>query len=159
MCIRDRTWNDPLETTQLIFIAKLTFVSQIQRLSVFWAQFSIFCLIELLPVTILILKVTLFNIHFTNEWIHTLCSVHWYDANGFVISMSNTIQGFISAYHAAVVWNLQFSFFIWNNSVTFCLWERATTLDILAFKYVAYIHSLLLVLLTVCIFDKILHLL
>ena len=112
----------------------------------------LYILSELVPVTTLFMIVIFFNIKFTSgtlngfiffvQFIDTMLI----DANGF-ISSHQVIDTFTSAYQFVYrMFNLNF---FTLDELSFCLWKGATTLDILAFKYVTVVYSLLLVIATV----------
>ena len=109
---------------------------------------------ELLPVTALFVVIMLFNISFTSgavngfvffaQVLDTLAT----DANGVAgIQFSKAFQVLTEVY--------QFTYRLFNldffgiTPLSFCLWQGATTLDIVAFKYITITYALLLVLLTV----------
>ena len=108
-----------------------------------------YILSEIIPVTILFIAILTLNITLTNGAI-----------NGFIFfaQISNTMlirgSGFIQfPTHARYalegyqlitrVFNLNF---FAHNRLSFCLWKSATTLDLIAFKYVTILYALLLVL-------------
>ena len=110
---------------------------------------SFYILSEIIPVTILFIIILIFNIPLTNGAI-----------NGFIffsqISDTMLIQGsgFVKfpthAEYAMTVYKFITRVFNLNffalNKLSFCLWKSATTLDLLAFKYLTILYSLLLVL-------------
>jgi hypothetical protein len=107
---------------------------------------------ELLPVTILFLVIILFDIQFTSGALNSLLlfvqimDSILIDVNGMIepqkaIAMFRKVLMLIYA-----IFNLHF-FDI--DKLSFCLWRTATTLDIVAFKYVTITYSLLLVTVTV----------
>ena len=108
-----------------------------------------YILSEIIPVTILFIAILTLNITLTNGAI-----------NGFIFfaQISDTMlirgSGFIQfPTHARYalegyqlitrVFNLNF---FAHNRLSFCLWKSATTLDLIAFKYVTILYALLLVL-------------
>ena len=107
---------------------------------------------ELIPVAILFTVVIFFNVKLTSgavngfvffiQFIDTMLI----DANGF-IPIHPTINIFMLTYKFVYgMFNLNF---FTLDSLSFCLWKDASTLDILAFKYVTIVYSLLLVIVTV----------
>ena len=107
---------------------------------------------EIAPVTILFTTVIFFNVKFTSgalngfiffvQFIDTMII----DANGFILTNCVT-NIFITIYQFLYrMFNLNF-FTI--DELSFCLWKGANTLDILAFKYVTVVYSIILVILTV----------
>ena len=107
---------------------------------------------ELIPVTILFMVVVFFNIRLTSgavngfiffiQFIDTMLI----DANGF-IPVHPIINGFMLTYKFVYrMFNLNF---FTLDSLSFCLWKEASTLDVLAFKYVTIVYSLLLVVVAV----------
>lgn len=107
---------------------------------------------EIIPVTVLFMAVIFFNVKFTSgalngfiffiQFIDTMLI----DANGF-ISTNQLIRAFISVYQF-LYRTFHLNFFTLDQ-LSFCLWRGANTLDILAFKYVTVIYSIILVILTV----------
>ena len=109
---------------------------------------------ELLPVTVLFLIVIIFDIHFTSGSLNSLLFyVQMIDA--LVIDVKGIIQPhpvvnvFVKANQLIYgVFNLKF-FTSDIDALSFCMWSTASTLDILAFKYVTITYSLLLIIVTV----------
>ena len=107
---------------------------------------------EIVPVTILFTTILLFNVKFTSgtlngfiffvQFIDTMLI----DANGF-ISTHRVLDTFTSIYQFLYrMFNLNF---FTLDKLSFCLWRGANTLDILAFKYVTVVYSIILVIITV----------
>ena len=109
---------------------------------------------ELLPVTVLLLIVIIFDIRFTSGSLNSLLFyVQMIDA--LIIEVKGIIQP-----HWAVdvmikanqllygIFNLDF-FTLDALSLSFCMWSTASTLDILAFKYITITYSLILIIVTV----------
>ena len=108
-----------------------------------------YILSELFPVTILFVLITLFNIQLTSG-----------NVQGFILyaQMFNTLlitangQIFLKDSSYTALQALQFIYrmfdleFFTNNKLSFCLWEGASSLDLLAMKYVTIVYALLLVL-------------
>ncbi len=103
---------------------------------------------EIIPVTMLFLVVLLGNINFTSGPI-----------NGFIlfaqivdlmyINGSNpkllTSNPYVINFHTFVYGILNLSFDTSGSSLSFCLWKGATTLHVIAMKYVTIVYSLILV--------------
>ena len=117
----------------------------------------LYVLSELLPLTAIFVIVMIFNISFTSG-----------ATNGFIFfaqamdSLQITANGFIwfpdkiymfTKAHRFIYRLFNFDFFS-ANALSFCLWEGATTLDVLAFKYVTVAYALLLVLVTIFIMNS-----
>ena len=109
---------------------------------------------ELLPVTVLFLVIIVFDIRFTSGSLNSLL---------FYIQMIDAliieVKGIIEPHKTVGVmmkanqllyrfFNLEF-FTLDNLHLSFCMWSTASTLDILAFKYVTITYSLLLIIVTV----------
>ena len=114
----------------------------------------LYLLSEIVPVTILFTTVLLFNVKFTSgalngfiffvQFIDTMLI----DANGFIYT-HRVLDTFISIYQFLYrMFNLNF---FTLDELSFCLWSGANTLDILAFKYVTVVYSIILVIITVLI--------
>ena len=117
----------------------------------------LYILSELLPLTVIFVIVMIFNISFTSG-----------ATNGFIFfaqamdSLQITADGFIWFPYKVYVFTKAHRFiyrlfnldFFSTNALSFCLWEGATTLDVLAFKYVTVAYALLLVLVTIFIMNS-----
>ena len=109
---------------------------------------------ELLPVTLLFLIIIIFDIRFTSGSLNSLLFyVQMIDA--LIIEVKGIIQPhwtidvMIKANQLLYgIFNLEF-FTLDALSLSFCMWSTATTLDILAFKYVTITYSLILIIVTV----------
>ena len=117
-----------------------------------WLFYS---LSELLPVTLMFLAIIAFDVQLTAGSINGL--ILYYQLSN---SMSIKADGFI--YFSKDKYNLfkvhtfvsnvfELKNFFSTQKLSFCLWKGATTLDIIAFKYVTVIYSLLLVIVTISI--------
>ena len=111
---------------------------------------------ELVPVTVIFVLVMIFNVSFTSG-----------ATSGFIFfaqvmdSLQVTGSGFIwfpsSQYtftkaHRFIYRLFNLDFFS-TNELSFCLWEGATTLDVVAFKFVTVTYALLLVLATIVLMN------
>ena len=109
---------------------------------------------ELLPVTVLFLIVIVYDVQFTCGALNSLLFfVQVMDA------MIIDVQGIIET-HAVINFFIKANRFIYGvfnlnfftlNELSFCLWSTATSLDILAFKYVTISYSLMLIIVTVAV--------
>ena len=117
-----------------------------------WLFYS---LSELLPVTLIFLAIIAFDIQLTAGSINGL--ILYYQLSN---SMSITADGFIRfpkdinklyKAHTFVLNVFELKTFYSAEKLSFCLWKGATTLDVIAFKYVTVIYSLLLVIVTIFI--------
>ena len=109
---------------------------------------------ELVPVTLLFMAVIIFNIKFTSgalngfifffQFIDTMLV----DANGF-IQTNKVMDTFATVYR--FIYRMFILNFFTLDKFSFCLWKGANTLDILAFKYVTVVYSIMLVMLTVAL--------
>ena len=112
-----------------------------------------YLLSEILPLTILFVVIIMCNISFTSGAV-----------NGFILYAQILDSLMINSYNGAFDDHLGFSIitklhhliyttfnlnFFSLDSLSFCLWKGATTLDIIAFKYVTITYALLLILATV----------
>ena len=111
---------------------------------------------ELVPVTVIFVLVMIFNVSFTSG-----------ATNGFIFfaqvmdSLQVTASGFIwfpsmqytfTKAHRFIYRLFNLDFFS-TNELSFCLWEGATTLDVVAFKFVTVAYALLLVLATILLMN------
>ena len=115
-----------------------------------------YILSELVPVTVIFVLVMVFNVSFTSG-----------ATNGFIFfaqvmdSLQVTASGFIwfpSTQYAFTkghwfIYRLFNLDFFSTNELSFCLWEGATTLDVVAFKFVTVTYALLLVLATILLMN------
>ena len=134
----------------------------------FWCKSNDLChlgwlfyiLSELIPVTLFFLVVIALNISFTSG---PLNGVIFFMQ--FVDTLKIRAENFIwfekPAYHFACIYKLVYRIFSLHffalESLSFCLWSGASALDLLAFRYVTIIFSLLLIvgttaLLNICSF-------
>ncbi len=123
--------------------------------------FLFFLISEIIPLTIMFVVIVLSNVNFSSGAL-----------NGFILfaqvldSLSIGAYGMLEFqlikshpfYHMTVLYQfiyrvLNLDFFT-EDKFSFCLWEGATTLEMLAFKFVAIFYAFLLVLVTVLIINK-----
>ena len=107
-----------------------------------------YILSELVPVTILFIVILVFNISFTSGALNgfilfsQLIDTLLIDASG-IISFPNKVQ------HAFEAIRLFYGFFnldfFYIQPLSFCIWKEASALDILVFKYVTVIYSVVLI--------------
>ena len=111
---------------------------------------------ELIPLAIVFFLVTAFNISFTSG-----------DINGFILfaqlydSLAVHGNGLIQDPQKSFyvfIYKLMYRFFNFDffaiDELSFCLWEGATTLDVIAFKYVTVVFALILVLICVYVMNS-----
>ena len=120
---------------------------------------------ELVPITVLLVVVMVFNVSFTSGV-----------SNGFILFAQTFHMDLITANRSvwverwvyAILTKLHFFYRFFNtelftlDSLSFCLWEDANSLDIVAFKYVTIVYSLLLiglvvVLTNICNVNRLFH--
>ena len=108
----------------------------------------------MVPVTILFLIIILFRIQVTSGAVNgfilfvQLIDVMITDANGY-IHTNFKILIFIKAYRFIYrIFNLEF---FTVDELSFCIWKGATTMDVLAVKYITIVYALLLVAVTIVI--------
>ena len=110
---------------------------------------------EIVPVTILFLIVIIFDIELTKGAVNGLILYLQISDNTlkeaeFVVH-SPVLKIFIAIYKSiAQIFNLDFFEF---ERTSFCIWKEAKVLDIIAFKYVTALYSLLLVIAVICIIN------
>ncbi|XP_064402257.1 uncharacterized protein LOC135348049 [Halichondria panicea] len=109
---------------------------------------------ELLPLTILFVLATLFNVSFTsgaiNGFIWFAQVIHSFPVTGksFVIFPDPVFYLYTIS---RMIYNMfNFDFFS-HNKLSFCLWAGATTMDLLVFKFVTVVYVIILVCLTVAL--------
>lgn len=103
---------------------------------------------EIIPATVLFIVILVFNISFTSGALNgfilfsQLLDSLLIDASG-VISFSETVEYFIQAIRLVYgFFNLDF---FYTRSLSFCIWKQASTLDLLAFKYMTIVYSVVLI--------------
>ena len=116
--------------------------------------FLLYVLSELLPVTLLFLIIVLFRIQLTSGALNgfilfvQVIDVMLVDANGY-IQTKKGIFGFMKAYRFIYrMFNLEF---FTLDELSFCIWQGATTMDVLAVKYITIVYALLLVVVTIVV--------
>ncbi len=117
-----------------------------------------YILSELVPVTILFLIVIVFNISFTSGPLNGVI-FFMQMTNTLKIHAGNFIWFEIGAYrlkqiHRLLYMMFNLDFFDVGLNLSFCLWEGANALDLLAFRYVTILYSLILVVVTVFLLRK-----
>lgn len=109
---------------------------------------------ELVPVTLLFVTIIVFNVKFTSGALNGLIFFFQFidtmlvDANGF-IQTNEVMETFATVYQ--FIYRIFILNFFTLDKFSFCLWKGANTLDILAFKYVTVVYSIMLVILTVAL--------
>ena len=107
---------------------------------------------ELLPVTILFLVVIFYDIQFTAGSLNSLL-FYFQMIDALVIDVKGIVQPHIVV--TSIMKANQLIYGIFNldfftlDELSYCLWSTASTLDILAFKYVTITYSLILIIITV----------
>ena len=116
--------------------------------------FLLYVLSELLPVTLLFLIIILFRIQLTSGALNgfilfvQVIDVMLVDANGYILTKKQ-IFGFMKAYRFIYrMFNLEF---FTLDELSFCIWQGATTMDVLAVKYITIVYALLLVVATIVV--------
>ena len=110
---------------------------------------------EIIPVTVLFTVVIVFNIKFTDGAISgVILFVQMSDTmlirgNGFILFHPVADFGLQAYQFMTRIYNLNF---FATNSLSFCLWKQATTLDLLAFKYITIFYACTLVVVIIVIF-------
>ena len=115
-------------------------------------SFLIYFVSELLPVTILFLVVIFYDIQFTAGSLNSLL-FYFQMIDALVIDVKGIVQPHIAV--TSIMKANQLIYGIFNldfftlDELSYCLWSTASTLDILAFKYVTITYSLILIIITV----------
>ena len=109
---------------------------------------------ELLPVSILFIIVTVFNIPFTsgavNGALFFIQVINTMQTNNFIYVPHSTFRLVYTKMYHIIYRSFNLNFFTIDDW-SFCLLEGATALDMIAFKYVTIVYSLVLVVLTVVV--------
>ena len=122
-----------------------------------------YILSELVPVTVVFITVLVFNISFTSGAINgfilfcQLVDSLDVDATGIITqtfpqAVKHTITYPTQVYQ--VIYGFFNLDFFNSESLSFCLWNGATALDMLAFKYVTILYTLLLIVVLICIINN-----
>ena len=109
---------------------------------------------EIIPITLFFLVIIIFNINFTKGSVSGL--IFYFQVSDIIVSINSgfvrcpaPIQELTDAFSFITgIFNLRF---FYHTNLSFCLWEGAQTLDLLAFRYVTILYSLLLVLSVIAI--------
>ena len=109
---------------------------------------------ELLPVTFMFFIIIVYDIHFTSGILNSL--VFYIQ---IIDNMKIDVKGIIEPYSAIkylfkanqIVYGIFNLNFFNLDELSYCMWSTATTLDVLALKYVTITYSLILILFTVTI--------
>lgn len=110
---------------------------------------------EIIPVTIFFIVVMVFDIKFTDGAVSgfilfvQLSDTMLIKANGFIQLPDHVLIALDVYRFITRIFNLNF-FAI--DGLSFCLWRKASTLDLLAFKYITILYALTLVVLIIAIF-------
>ena len=125
----------------------------------------LYLLSEILPVTIFFITVLVLNISFTSGiingfilFVQLLRSIDL-SAGGIIVIPDtidrSTVSKLIKATNGyRVVYGVFNLDFFDSESLSFCLWENATALDMIAFKYVTILYSMMLMVTVVLIMNK-----
>lgn len=114
-----------------------------------------YILSEVIPITLFFIVVMVFNIKFTDGAISgfilfvQLSDTMLIKANGFIQLPSYVLVGLDVYRFITRIFNLNF-FAI--DGLSFCLWKTASTLDLLAFKYITILYASTLVVVIIAIF-------
>ena len=107
---------------------------------------------ELFPVTILFLTVIIYDIHFASGSLNSLL-FYFQMIDALVIDVKGIVQPHIAV--TSIMKANQLIYGIFNldfftlDELSYCLWSTASTLDILAFKYITITYSLIQIIITV----------
>lgn len=118
--------------------------------------FLLYILSEILPVSILFIIVIVFNIPFTSGAVNgalfffQVVNTMQKSANGFVHNPNKVYHSFLTKAYDLIFRPFNLNFFT-TDDLSFCLWKGARVLDMIAFKYVTIVYSLLLVVVTVAV--------
>ena len=110
---------------------------------------------EIIPVTIFFVVVMVFNIQFTDGAVNgvilfiQISDTMLIRANGIIRFKSTTYTG-LEVYRSFS--RMYFFSMDQNEHFSFCLWERASTLDLLLFKYVTILYASTLVVVIIVVF-------
>ena len=113
---------------------------------------------EIIPVTIFFVVVMVFSIQFTDGAINgviffiQISDTMLIKANGIIRFQSSTRIGLQVYRFLSRIFNLNFFSVNQNKDFSFCLWERASTLDLLLFKYVTILYASTLVVVIIVVF-------
>ena len=120
-----------------------------------------YLLSEIVPVTVVFIIVLVFNISFTSGTISgfilfsQLLSSFDLDASG-IIKFSNSVKHKINEWAQIylVLYGIFTLDFFNSESLSFCLMTKASALDMLAFKYVTILYTLLLIVAVIWVMNK-----
>ena len=113
---------------------------------------------EIIPVTIFFAVVMVFNIQFTDGAVNgvilfiQISDTMFIKANGIIRFQSTTYTGLAVYRGVSRIFNLNFFSVDQNEDFSFCLWKSASTLDLLAVKYITILYALTLVVVIIAVF-------
>ncbi len=107
---------------------------------------ALYILAELVPVTFLFLLVLLCNINLTSGAINGFVLFAQVIDIMYIDGINLDTHDFLLDIHAFTYGFLNLNFETTSTYLSFCLWKGATTLNILAMKYVTIVYSVILVL-------------
>ena len=114
-----------------------------------------FLVSEIVPVTVFFTVVILFNINFTDGYINgfvlfvQISDTMLITANDLIRFPESMFNGLRTYKFIVGIFNLKF---FAHNHLSFCLWRSASTLDLLAFKYITILYASTLVVIIIVIF-------
>ena len=113
---------------------------------------------EIVPVTIFFVVVMVFNIQFTDGAVNgviffiQISDTMFIKANGIIRFQSTADTGLVVYRFFSRIFNLNFFSVDQNERFSFCLWESASTLDLLAVKYITILYASSLVAVIIALF-------
>ena len=114
-----------------------------------------FLVSEIVPVTVFFIVVILFNINFTDGAVSgfvlfvQISDTMLITANDLIRFPESMYNGLRTYKFIVGIFNLKF---FAHNHLSFCLWRSASTLDLLAFKYITILYASTLVVIIIVIF-------
>ena len=114
-----------------------------------------YILSEIIPVTVFFIVIMVFNIQFTGGAVSGFilfaqtADRMLIKANNLILWKESTFTGFLVYRLITGVFKLEFFEF---RGLSFCLWRSASTLDLLAFKYITILYASTLVVIIIVIF-------
>lgn len=102
---------------------------------------------EFIPITVFFFIIIIFNVNFTGIingliFFFQITDVSVHIVSNFV-NCPQTVTEFLNVYSLLIsIFNLKF---FYHHSLSFCLWKGAQTLDLLLFRYLKIVYSIVLV--------------
>lgn len=115
-----------------------------------------YLLSEILPITILFVIIVAFNIHLTSGlWCSVILFgqiIDFFEVHSFDLTDRSQALTTLTNIYRFIYSSFNLDFFKYDDDLSFCLFERATAMDVLAFKYLTTLYTLVLLVILILSF-------